>query len=90
MQSGRIRRILSVQNFWLSLIGIVIGAPLGKVTFNAMMNTNGDNFDYNLTIQPWCYVVSAILVLALSVMISFLFSKRIKKLYMVEVLKGVE
>lgn len=90
MQSGRIRRILSVQNFWLSLIGIVIGAPLGKVTFNAMMNTNGDNFDYNLTIQPWCYVVSAILVLALSVTISFLFSKRIKKLYMVEVLKGVE
>lgn len=90
MQSGRIRRILSVQNFWLSLIGIVIGAPLGKVTFNAMMNTNGDNFDYNLTIQPWCYVVSVILVLAVSVVISFLFSKRIRKLYMVEVLKGVE
>lgn len=90
MQSDRIRRILSIQNFWLSLLGIIIGAPLGKVSFNAMMNTNGENFDYNLTIQPWCYVVAAVLVLAVSVLISFLFSKRIKNLYMVEVLKGVE
>lgn len=90
MQSGRIRRILSIQNFWLSLIGIIIGAPLGKVTFNAMMNSNGENFDYNLTIRPWCYILSAVLVLAVSILISFFFSKRIKKLYMVEVLKGVE
>lgn len=90
MQSGRIRRILSVQNFWLSLLGIIIGAPLGRASFNMMMNTNGDNFDYNLTIQLWCYVVSALLVLAVSVLISFFFSKRIKKLDMVDVLKGVE
>lgn len=90
MQSDRIRKILSVQNFWLSLLGIILGAPLGKASFNMMMNTNGDNFDYNLTIQPWCYGVSAVLVLAVSVLISFFFSKRIKKLDMVEVLKGVE
>ena len=90
MQSGRIRRILSVQNLWLSLVGIVIGTPLGKLSLNAMMNSNGDNFDYNLTIAPWCYGVSAILVLAVSVLISFFFSKRIKRLDMVDVLKGVE
>lgn len=90
MQSGGIRRILSIQNFWLSLIGILIGAPFGNISFNAMMNSNGDNFDYNLTIHPWCYAVSAVLVLAVSVAISFFFSKRIKKLDMVEVLKGIE
>lgn len=90
MQSGRIRSILSVQNFWLSLIGIIIGAPFGNLTFNVMMNSNGDNFDYNLVTPLWCYGVSAVLVLAVSVLISFFFSKRIKKLDMVDILKGVE
>lgn len=90
MQSGRIRRILSLQNFCLSLVGIIIGAPLGNMSINVMMNSNGENFDYNFTIQPWCYVAAAIFVLAVSVWISFFFSKRIKRLDMVEVLKGVE
>lgn len=90
MQSGKIRTIMSVQNFWLSLVGILIGAPLGKMSVNSMMNSNGDNFDYALTIQPWCYLVSAVLVLTVSVSISFFFSNRIKRLDMVEVLKGVE
>lgn len=90
MQSDRIRRILSVQNLCLSLVGIVVGAPFGRMSLNVMMNTNGDNFDYNFTIKPWVYMVSAVLVLAVSVLISFFFSKRIKRLDMVEVLKGVE
>ncbi|MCM1181279.1 MAG: ABC transporter permease [Clostridium sp.] len=90
MQSGRIRHILSVQNLWLSLIGILLGTPLGKMSLNAMMNSNGDNFDYNLTLKLWCYLVSAILVLAVSVLISFFFSKRIRNIDMVDVLKGVE
>lgn len=90
MQSNKIRQILSVQNFWLSLIGIIIGAPFGKWSFNAMMNSNGDNFDYHLTIKPWCYFISALFVLAVSVIISFFFSRRIKKLDMVDVLKDVE
>lgn len=90
MQSSSIRKILSVQNLWLSLIGAVIGAPFGNMTFNAMMNTNGDNFDYQLKIPFGCYLISAVLVLAVSMAVSFMFSKRIRRLDMVEVLKGVE
>lgn len=89
-QSSRIRNILTVQNLWLSVIGILIGAPFGRMTFNAMMNTNGENFDYALNIPLGCYLVSGILVLAVSMAVSFLFSGRIKKLDMVEILKGVE
>ena len=89
-QSSRIRNILTVQNLWLSLIGILIGAPFGRISFNAMMNSNGDNFDYNLKIPLNCYLVSGILVLVVSMAVSFLFSKRIKRIDMVDVLKGVE
>lgn len=90
LRSSKIRRILSMQNLWLSIIGIIIGAPLGNVSLNAMINTNGENFDYNLMLAPADYVIAGIFVMIISMLVSFMFSKRIRKLDMVETLKGVE
>lgn len=90
LRSPKIRRILSMQNLWLSIIGILIGAPLGNVSLNAMINTNGENFDYNLSLAPVDYIIAGILVMTISMLVSFMFSKRIRKLDMVEILKGVE
>lgn len=90
LRSSKIRRILSMQNLWLSIIGIIIGAPLGNVSLNAMINTNGENFDYNLMLAPVDYVIAGIFVMIISMLVSFVFSKRIRKLDMVETLKGVE
>lgn len=89
-QSGAIRKMMSQQNVWFSVIGIILGAPFGRASFNMMMNSNGENFDYNLSIRPIAYLEAGIFVLVVSVLVSFMFSKRIKKLDMVEVLKGVE
>ena len=90
LRSSKIRRILSMQNLWLSIIGIIIGAPLGNVSLNAMINTNGENFDYNLMLALVDYVIAGIFVMIISMLVSFMFSKRIRKLDMVETLKGVE
>lgn len=90
LQSRQIRSLLTIQNLWLSVIGILLGAPCGKWTLNVMMNSNGEQFDYSLKISWQCYLMSGILVLAVSMLVSFFFSKRIKRLDMVEVLKGVE
>lgn len=90
LQSSKIRKILSIQNLWLSIIGILIGAPLGNVSLNAMINTNGENFDYNLSLAPVDYIIAGILVMIISMLVSFMFSKRIRSLNMVETLKGVE
>ena len=38
LSSGRIRKIMTLQNLWLTIIGIFFGASFGKETFNAMMN----------------------------------------------------
>lgn len=89
-QSGAIRKMMSQQNVWFSVIGIILGAPFGRASFNMMMNSNGENFDYNLSIRPIAYLEAGIFVLVVSVLVSFMFSKQIKKLDMVEVLKGVE
>ena len=79
-----------MQNLWLSVIGIVIGAPFGRISLNMMMNSNGENFDYALTVSPGCYLISGVLVLTVSMAVSFLFSGRIRDLDMVEILKGTE
>lgn len=90
LQSSQIRRLLSVQNLWLSIIGIIIGIPFGNMSLNAMINSNGDNFDYSLSLPWYDYVIAGVLVLAVSMLVSLMFSGRIKKLDLVETLKGVE
>ena len=90
LQSTQIRHLLTVQNIWLSVIGIIIGTPLGNISLNAMMNSNGENFDYSLSVPVADYIISAVIVLIVSMLVSFMFSSRIKKLDLVETLKGVE
>ena len=90
LQSSQIRKLLTIQNIWLSVIGIIIGTPLGNISLNAMMNSNGENFDYSLSVPVIDYIISGMLVLVVSVLVSFMFSSRIKKLDLVETLKGVE
>ena len=55
-----------------------------------MINSNGYNFDYYLTVPVPDYFVAGFFVLAVSMLVGFLFSKKIQRLDMVEVLKGVE
>lgn len=89
-QSGKIRRLIALENVWVTVIGIIAGAPFGRATLEAMMNSNGDNFDYVIQVPLWNYFLSGALILIASVLISYMFAKRIKRLDMVEALKGAE
>ncbi|WP_297959857.1 ABC transporter permease [uncultured Ruminococcus sp.] len=89
-KSGAIRRLLSTQNLWLSIIGVICGLPLGRVPLQAMMDSNGDAVDWPCYIAPTTYIISAVFVMTVSVLVSFMFSRRIKRIDMVEVLKGME
>ena len=89
-KSGAIRKLLSTQNLWLSIIGCICGLPLGRVPLQAMMDSNGDAVDWPCYLAPSTYIISAAFVMTVSVLVSFLFSRRIKKIDMVEVLKGME
>ncbi len=89
-RSQQIRSLLSRQNLWLSAAGLILGAPLGRQIMQYMFDMNGDSYDYQAVINLPTYVISGILVLAISVLVSFMFAKRIKRLDMVDVLKGME
>lgn len=88
--SPRVRRLISVQNLWLSLIGTVCGIPFGKKILQAMMDSNGDAIDWPCYIRPLTYMLSGAFVIGISVLVGFMFSKRIKRIDMVGVLKGLE
>lgn len=88
--SGQIRHLLTVQNLWLSVIGVILGSPFAGMILQYMFDSNGDSYDYKAVIGAGDYIISAIVVLGVSAAVSFFFSKRIKKLDMVEVLKGME
>ena len=89
-QSRSIRRLISAQNLWLSVIGGILGTPLGRVALQAMMDSNGDAIDWPCRIHWYTYLLSAAFVMGVSVLVGFMFSKRIKRIDMVGVLKGME
>ncbi|MCR5629210.1 ABC transporter permease [Eubacterium sp.] len=86
----RIRRLISLQNLWLSIIGVIIGLPFGTKLLQYMFDSNGDAMDYQVGAGAVEYLISGIGVLIISVAVSYMFNKRIKKLDMVEILKGME
>ncbi|MBQ7707939.1 MAG: ABC transporter permease [Lachnospiraceae bacterium] len=86
----RIRKLLALQNFWLSVIGLFIGAPFGTILLQYMFDSNGDSMDYQVGADILTYIISGAAVLVTAVLVSFMFNKRIKKLDMVEILKGME
>ncbi len=88
--TGRIRKLLSLQNLWLSVLGVLLGAPFGTVLLQYMFDSNGDSMDYQVGAGVVSYALSAIAVLVTSVLVSYMFNKRIKRLDMVEILKGME
>ncbi len=88
--SKKIRNLITKENIWLSVIGVIIGIPFGNAVLSAMVNSNGENYDYPTSASPVVYLISAAFVLIVSALVSFMFSRRIKKLDMVGSLKGME
>jgi putative ABC transport system permease protein len=90
LSTKKIRRVLNQENIWFAVLGIIAGSPLGKPSLLAMMNSNGDNYDYYINIPPFLYIISGVFILVIAIIVSLMFSKKIKKLDMVGTLKGLE
>ena len=60
------------------------------IPLQAMMDSNGDAIDWPCRIKPLTYLLAAAFVMVVSILVGFMFSRRIKKIDMVGVLKGME
>lgn len=89
-QSAKIRKILLIQNLWLSIVGIIPGYFVGKLILIKIMSSMGEEFDLRLQVSSKSILISVILIMIVSVLVNYLFSGKVNKLDMVSSLKGVE
>ncbi len=86
----KIGRLLIGQNMWLTLIGAIIGMPLGALTLNYLITALASEYEMNMVIGWRTYLVSVLLTFGMSFTVGLLVARKNKKIDMVEALKGAE
>ena len=89
-KTGALRKLLLTQNLWFTAIGFVLGLPVGYYILAIMWESSGDSFYILPSISPINFLITMVITFALSILVNLMFSRKIKKLDMVESLKGVE
>lgn len=89
-KSGKIRNILQEQNVWITAVGILCGIPLGKLMMIGLCATLGEQMDLMplYSFRTYLYTIGG--TLAVSMLVNFMFSGKVKTINMVDALKGVE
>ena len=86
----KIGRLLIGQNMWLTLIGAIIGMPLGALTLNYLITALASEYEMNMVIGWRTYLVSVLLTFGMSFSVGLLVARKNKKIDMVEALKGAD
>lgn len=85
-----LRKIIISQNIWMTVVGGLLGIPLGKPVLNQMFVSNGGGQDFLTKIYLKSYFISFIAVLIVSLIVNYIFTKKMKKIDMVESMKANE
>ena len=89
-RTGDLRKLLLTQNLWFTAIGFLLGLPVGYYILKIMWESSGDSFYILPSISLMNFIISGIITFTLSILVNLLFSRKIKKLDMVESLKSGE
>lgn len=87
-----LKTFLSTENIILSIMGIILGIPIGillhkKIFVSAGM---GDELDFTPIIEWQSYLITFSFTILLIILITIFLNRKIKKIKMVEALKSVE
>ncbi|MHB8130512.1 MAG: ABC transporter permease [Mobilitalea sp.] len=89
-QYGKLRKLLQMQNIWLTLLGALLGVPGGYLLLAYMLKFMGDSFDMLAIISVLSYTFSILGTLLLSIVVNWFLSRKLKTIDMVSALKSVE
>ena len=89
-KTGALRKLLLTQNLWFTTIGLLLGVPVGFYILKIMWESSGDSFYILPSVTLTNFAITAIITFALSIFVNLMFSRKIKKLDMVESLKSGE
>ena len=85
-----LRKLLLTQNLWFTAIGFILGLPVGYYILAVMWESSGDSFYILPSISLTNFFLTLVITFALSILVNLMFSRKIKKLDMVESLKSGE
>ena len=86
----KIGRLLIGQNMWVTLIGAVLGIPLGIALLDYLLVTMASEYELKLTIGPLTYITGLVITFGISLTVSRAVARKNRKIDMVEALKGTE
>jgi len=86
----QIRTLLQLQNIWLTILGIIIGIPVGYVLVSFMLSTMPDSMDMAASITPLSLFLGIVITFLISFSVNLILSRAIKSINMVTALKSVE
>ncbi|MBE6499061.1 MAG: ABC transporter permease [Methanobrevibacter thaueri] len=89
-KTGALRKLLLTQNLWFTSVGFILGIPVGYYILKIMWDSSGESFYVLPSITLLNLLISGVITFSLSILVNLMFSRKIKKLDMVESLKGVE
>ncbi len=85
--SVKLRKMLLIQNTWLSILGIIAGTPAGIWMVQYMVDIMGESLDMIAILSVPSFLLCACGTLLVSLFVSMMFSGKIKRLDMVSSLK---
>ncbi len=86
-KTRNIRRLFLSQNLILSVIGFIIGIPIGYYVLRLLMDYSGSSFYYPIHYSIRVILIVFVIVIGLSIFVNLLFSRKIRDIDMVESLK---
>ena len=89
-KSNDLRRLLLTQNLFFTVIGFILGIPLGLYILGLMWQSSGDALYLIPSLTITNVLLTAAITFSLSIVVNLMFSRKIKKLDMVESLKRIE
>ncbi len=89
-KTGALRKLLLTQNLWFTTAGFILGIPVGYYILKIMWESSGDSFYILPSVSLMNLIITAVITFTLSILVNLLFSRKIKKLDMVESLKSSE
>jgi putative ABC transport system permease protein len=90
LRSGKLRGLLLTQNLWFSAIGFALGVPGGLWLSERIVSFSGDEFDFPIRLHLTTLLITFVFTFGLSILVNLLFSRKIRRLNMVESLKATE
>ncbi|MBR0189847.1 MAG: hypothetical protein IJQ23_05625, partial [Clostridia bacterium] len=78
------------QNTWLTVIGIILGIPVGVGVLQYLLTALASEYEMVLSLGFMTFAVSVLLTFGVSFVVGLMVSNKNKRINMVEALKGVE